>query len=65
MIHAAIVGSGPSGLFLAKNLLKIYKESIKIDIFEKLPTPYGLLKFGIAPDHPAEKVCFRFFSTFY
>jgi ribulose 1,5-bisphosphate synthetase/thiazole synthase len=56
MRSVAIVGSGPSGLFLAKNLLKILKKDLKIDIFEKLNAPFGLLKYGVAPDHPEIKV---------
>ncbi len=56
MYNVAIVGSGPAGLFLAKNLLKSFKDSIKINIFERLSAPMGLLKFGVAPDHPEIKV---------
>lgn len=56
MRSVAIVGSGPSGLFLAKNLFKSLKEQVKIDIFEKLDAPFGLLKYGVAPDHPEVKV---------
>ena len=55
-MRVAIVGSGPSGLFLAKNLLKSFRNEIKIDVFEKLSAPLGLLKFGVAPDHPETKV---------
>lgn len=56
MPKIAIIGSGPSGLFLSKNLLKLFKNDIKIDVFEKLSAPLGLLKFGVAPDHPEVKV---------
>lgn len=56
MHKVAIVGSGPSGMFLAKNLIKLFKNKIEIDIFEKNSTPLGLLKFGVAPDHPEVKV---------
>ena len=56
MFKIAVVGSGPSGLFLAKNLLKTFQNNLKIDIFEKLPVPTGLLRFGVAPDHPEVKV---------
>lgn len=56
MFKVAVVGSGPSGLFLTKNLLKCFQNNVKIDVFEKLPTPFGLLKFGVAPDHPEVKV---------
>ncbi len=57
MRSVAVVGSGPSGLFLAKNLFKALKGNIKINIFEKSNAPFGLLKYGVAPDHPEVKVC--------
>lgn len=56
MFNVAVVGSGPSGLFLTKYLLKNFQNNIKIDLFEKLSSPFGLLKFGVAPDHPEVKV---------
>eukprot|EP01036_Dinobryon_divergens_P023512 gene23512-31863_t len=46
--HIAIVGGGPSGFYTAKYLLD---RDIKVDLYEKLPTPYGLVRFGVAPDH--------------
>ena len=55
-MRVAVVGSGPSGLFLAKNLLKSLRNEIKIDVFEKLSAPLGLLRYGVAPDHPETKV---------
>ena len=58
MFKIAVVGSGPSGLFLTKNLLKFFKNNIKIDLFEKLSSPLGLLRYGVAPDHPEIKVIF-------
>ena len=50
-IRIAIVGSGPSGLYTAEALVKSEYE-FSIDIFEQFPTPYGLVRFGVAPDHP-------------
>ena len=61
MFKVAVVGSGPSGLFLCKNLLKSFPNTVKIDIFEKLPEPFGLLRFGVAPDHSEVKVKSRKF----
>lgn len=49
-----IIGSGPSGLFTAKGLMKKL-QNIKIDIFEKLPHPFGLIRTGVAPDHQEVK----------
>lgn len=50
----AVVGSGPSGFYAAEALLK-NMPSAKVDIFEKLPTPFGLVRYGVAPDHPRIK----------
>jgi ferredoxin--NADP+ reductase len=49
-MHAAVVGSGPSGFYAAEALLKALPD-ITIDMFERLPTPYGLVRSGVAPDH--------------
>jgi NADPH-dependent glutamate synthase beta subunit-like oxidoreductase len=56
MNKIAVVGSGPSGLFLSKNLLKKYKNNVTIDIYEKSNAPLGLLRYGVAPDHQEVKV---------
>ncbi len=60
--RVAIVGSGPSGCYTAKYLmsgaaskLPESKSSLKIDVIERLPTPYGLVRNGVAPDHPEVK----------
>ncbi|ODV97487.1 hypothetical protein PACTADRAFT_52239 [Pachysolen tannophilus NRRL Y-2460] len=53
----AIIGSGPSGFYTAYHLLKKSKGDLKVDVFEKLPVPYGLVRFGVAPDHPEVKNC--------
>ncbi|XP_016846845.2 NADPH:adrenodoxin oxidoreductase, mitochondrial [Anolis carolinensis] len=49
-----IVGSGPAGFYTAQHLLKHHKQA-QVDIFEKLPIPFGLVRFGVAPDHPEVK----------
>ncbi|KPJ19209.1 NADPH:adrenodoxin oxidoreductase, mitochondrial [Papilio machaon] len=49
-----VVGSGPAGFYAAMHLSK-HLTNINIDIFEKLPVPYGLVRFGVAPDHPEVK----------
>ena len=56
----AIVGSGPSGCYTAKYLQAAWKKAkheatLQIDILERLPTPYGLVRYGVAPDHPEVK----------
>jgi ferredoxin/flavodoxin---NADP+ reductase len=77
--HVAIVGSGPSGFFAAASLLKAADASqdidVAVDMLEMLPTPWGLVRSGVAPDHPkiksiskqfektAEDHRFRFFGN--
>jgi ferredoxin/flavodoxin---NADP+ reductase len=57
--HVAIVGSGPSGFFAAASLLKAADASdeidMAVDMLEMLPTPWGLVRSGVAPDHPKIK----------
>ncbi|TEB15665.1 hypothetical protein C9890_0598 [Perkinsus sp. BL_2016] len=50
----AVIGSGPSAMYTVKYVLKQIP-SLKIDIFEKLSEPFGLVRFGVAPDHPEVK----------
>lgn len=49
-LRAAIVGAGPSGFYAAESLLGADK-NITVDMFERLPAPYGLVRYGVAPDH--------------
>ena len=51
----AIIGSGPAGFYSAHRLQQRIPH-VKIDMYEMLPTPYGLVRFGVAPDHPEVKV---------
>nr|WP_300151186.1 FAD-dependent oxidoreductase [Propionicimonas sp.] len=53
--RVAIVGAGPSGLFAAAALLAQGGPELAIDIFDRLPTPFGLLRYGVAPDHASIK----------
>ncbi len=56
--HVAIVGSGPSGYFAAASLLKLADDDgtdVRVDMLEMLPTPWGLVRSGVAPDHPKIK----------
>lgn len=54
-LRVAIFGAGPSGLFLADALLKGHPGPLSIDIIDRLPAPYGLVRYGVAPDHPKIK----------
>ena len=51
MFRIAIIGAGPSGFFLADKLLGQEAVPVSVDLFERLPTPYGLVRYGVAPDH--------------
>jgi NADPH-dependent glutamate synthase beta subunit-like oxidoreductase len=55
MRHFAIVGSGPAGFYTAESLEKAYGEQARIDILDRYPVPYGLIRFGVAPDHQSLK----------
>ena len=55
MRHFAIVGSGPAGFYTAEALKKSYGENARIDILDRYPVPYGLIRFGVAPDHQSLK----------
>jgi ferredoxin/flavodoxin---NADP+ reductase len=57
--RAAIVGAGPSGFYAADQLLKAGWE---VDLFDALPTPYGLVRAGVAPDHPKIKSVTRVYA---
>jgi adrenodoxin-NADP+ reductase len=54
-LHLAIIGSGPAGFYSAYRLFKSLPNA-RVDMYEQLPSPYGLVRFGIAPDHPEAKV---------
>ncbi|XP_071442271.1 NADPH:adrenodoxin oxidoreductase, mitochondrial [Hetaerina americana] len=49
-----VVGSGPAGFYVSQQLIKAYPK-IEVDLFERLPVPFGLVRFGVAPDHPEVK----------
>jgi len=55
MRHFAVVGSGPAGFYTAEALEKAYGENARIDILDRYPVPYGLIRFGVAPDHQSLK----------
>jgi ferredoxin--NADP+ reductase len=57
--RAAIVGAGPSGFYAADALLKA---GFAVDVFDALPTPYGLVRAGVAPDHPKIKSVIRVYA---
>ncbi|MFE0522704.1 FAD-dependent oxidoreductase [Streptomyces sp. NPDC058954] len=50
MLHVAVVGSGPSGCYTAQSLVQADPE-VLVDVLDRLPCPYGLVRYGVAPDH--------------
>jgi len=57
-VRVAIVGAGPAGIYAADALLKsdvAAEPGVSIDLFERLPAPFGLIRYGVAPDHPRIK----------
>lgn len=51
----AVIGSGPAGFYTAYKVMERVENAV-IDMYEKLPVPFGLVRFGVAPDHPEVKV---------
>lgn len=70
----AVIGSGPAGFYSVQALLR-NEEHVEIDMFDRLPAPFGLVRYGVAPDHPkiknvtaiydklASHPCFRFYGN--
>ncbi|MCW7941554.1 NADP oxidoreductase [Streptomyces hygroscopicus] len=50
MLHVAVIGSGPSGVYTAQSLVQQDPE-VRVDVLDRLPCPYGLVRYGVAPDH--------------
>lgn len=59
--RVAIVGSGPSGFYAAEVLLKD-ERNLQVDIIDRLPTPFGLVRGGVAPDHQKIKNVIRIYE---
>jgi NADPH-dependent glutamate synthase beta subunit-like oxidoreductase len=59
MRHIAIVGSGPAGYYTAEAAQKAFGDDVRIDIIDRLPVPYGLIRSGVAPDHQSIKAVYR------
>lgn len=55
-LRLAVIGAGPAGIYAADLILKAERDfEVSIDLFDLLPTPYGLVRYGVAPDHPRIK----------
>ena len=59
MRHIAVIGSGPAGYYTAEAAQKHWGDDVRVDIFDMLPVPYGLIRSGVAPDHQSIKAVSR------
>jgi ferredoxin--NADP+ reductase len=50
-LRVAIIGAGPAGFYAAEQLFRQERLAVQVDMFDRLPTPFGLVRFGVAPDH--------------
>jgi ferredoxin/flavodoxin---NADP+ reductase len=61
-LRVAVVGSGPAAFYAAGHLLASESPRVEVDVIERLPTPWGLVRLGVAPDHPNLKTVSRAFE---
>lgn len=59
MRQIAIIGSGPAGYYTAEAAQKKFGDDVRVDIIDRLPVPFGLIRFGVAPDHQSIKAVSR------
>lgn len=74
-LRVAIIGAGPTGFYTAEHLFKQKEYVVSVDMFDRLPVPFGLVRYGVAPDHQkiksvtavydriAQNPAFRFLAT--
>ena len=60
--RVAVIGSGPAGFYAIGELFKQQDHLVKVDLFDRLPTPYGLVRGGVAPDHQKIKSVCKIFD---
>jgi ferredoxin/flavodoxin---NADP+ reductase len=60
-LHVAVIGAGPAAFYAAEELVR--KQQVKVDMFDRLPTPYGLVRAGVAPDHAPTKGVEKTFAS--
>jgi NADPH-dependent glutamate synthase beta subunit-like oxidoreductase len=63
MRHVAIIGSGPAGFYTAEACLKTFGADVRVDLIDRLPVPYGLIRSGVAPDHQSIKAVTRRYQS--
>jgi NADPH-dependent glutamate synthase beta subunit-like oxidoreductase len=55
MRHVAVIGSGPAGYYTAEACQKVFGDQVRVDILDRMPVPFGLIRTGVAPDHQSIK----------
>lgn len=63
MRHIAVIGSGPAGYYTAEGCQKAFGDACRVDIIDRLPVPFGLIRTGVAPDHQSIKAVSRRYET--
>jgi ferredoxin--NADP+ reductase len=63
MRHIAVIGSGPAGYYVAEACQKRFGDAVRLDVIDRLPVPYGLIRTGVAPDHQSIKAVARRYET--
>jgi ferredoxin--NADP+ reductase len=63
MRHIAVIGSGPAGYYTAEAAQKQFGDQVRVDIIDRLPVPFGLIRTGVAPDHQSIKGVSRRYET--
>ncbi len=58
-IRVAIIGFGPAGFYTVSNFFKQKELSVELDMYDRLPSPFGLVRAGVAPDHQKDKSVIR------
>ena len=61
-LRVAIIGSGPAGFYAAGQLLSLPDTTVEVDLYDRLATPWGLVRAGVAPDHPKIKSVTRVYE---
>ena len=62
-LQVAVIGSGPAAFYAVEFLFKQTSVTVQVDMFDRLPTPYGLVRFGVAPDHQKIKSVTKVYET--
>jgi adrenodoxin-NADP+ reductase len=63
-LRVCVIGSGPAGFYTAMEVLKAAPHA-RVDMIERNPVPFGLVRYGVAPDHPEVKACYETNCVFF